>query len=140
MPLAAGWRADLTSLIESQTPPQSGWLDELGRLKGGRQLPDAIGVIRALSRSWPRRTQNRADQSFLPTPALYERRCEVSGHGCVGPNLLRAFSSQTWGCLDGQTSSSRTGRTRGLPNVQLELEPDVDLNGPWVTGSRVASK
>jgi len=28
----------------SQTPPQSGWLDELGRLKGGRAI--GLGVAR----------------------------------------------------------------------------------------------
>ena len=59
---------------ESDTPRQSGWLDELGRLKGGRWL--YLGVARCAPlltvQNWP------LLPSALPSSRMYWRTCSSS--------------------------------------------------------------
>ena len=44
LPESGSVRGQVGTVVESQTPPRSGWLDELGRLKGG--WAKSLGVAR----------------------------------------------------------------------------------------------
>ena len=96
--------------------PQSGWLDERGRLKGGHSGSSVVALWRA--------GRKAAGKALRPPPV-----CVVQGTTAyrrpTAPAVTFALFNRDWrGCDkgfqgNGQTSSSLTGRTSGLPFVQL---------------------
>src|SRR5213595_4354629 len=101
-------------------PPQSGWLDERGRLKGGHSGSSVVALWRA--------GRKAAGKALRPPPV-----CVVQGTTAyrrpTAPAVTFALFNRDWrGCDkgfqgNGQTSSSLTGRTSGLPFVQLREPP-----------------
>src|SRR5213595_1877143 len=104
-------------------PPQSGWLDERGRLKGGHSGSSVVALWRA--------GRKAAGKALRPPPV-----CVVQGTTAyrrpTAPAATFALFNRDWrGCDkgfqgNGQTSSSLTSRTSGLPFVQLP----VSVGGP----------
>ena len=107
---------DIAGRREVRHPPQSGWLDERGRLKGGHSGSSVVALWRA--------GRKAAGKALRPPPV-----CVVQGTTAyrrpTAPAVTFALFNRDWrGCDkgfqgNGQTSSSLTGRTSGLPFVQL---------------------
>src|SRR5438046_5269320 len=108
-------------------PPESGWLDERGRLKGGHSGSSVVALWRA--------GRKAAGKALRPPPV-----CVVQGTTAyrrpTAPAVTFALFNRDWrGCDkgfqgNGQTSSSLTGRTSGLPFAQLDprrLHPPLEL-------------
>jgi len=122
-------------------PPQSGWLDEWGCLKGSR--PDRL-ILEVNPASPLGRGRGLQPISLRPVetgptgrPRVL-RRSRLNWTQAQQPLLLLFSRALFLFLLDGQTFSSLTGRTSGLPSVIVRHPPQSGWLDEWgcLKGSR----